>query len=138
MRKIELEMIEAIKAGKNWRKDNTEVLVDQVIDIDNQPTTVIRLHNRIIARINKSDVLLSDQGYITKLTFSRLNAILQYFRPTYRLCTMQRIMCVVECVGDDINPRLIRRWEGQYRFSFNSQPVVRFDMYAPTEASFKF
>lgn len=73
MRKIEREMIEAIKNSKPYKNDNTEVylLEDRAIQV--------YLHNNLIAEIKGSTLYLSDCGYQTKTTKSRLNAILDYF-----------------------------------------------------------
>ncbi len=77
MRKIEQEMIEAIKQWKNYRKDNTRVEVDE----DISGLIYVFLHNHRIASIDFSDntITLRDARFQTKTTKSRLNAILSHF-----------------------------------------------------------
>lgn len=77
MRKIEQEMIEAIKQWKNYRKDNTRVEVDENIS----GLIYVFLHNHMIATIDFSNntISLRDARFQTKTTKSRLNTILSYF-----------------------------------------------------------
>lgn len=70
MRKIERLMNDAIKAGKDWKLANTEVVAcSNVVDVF--------LHGNLIARIGETWMQLFDCGYQTNTTKSRLNAILQ-------------------------------------------------------------
>ena len=69
MRFIEEQMVEAISRMKNWSKDNTEVVVtDESIKV--------YLFNNLIATIGKGKVILSNCGWYTKTTKSRLNVIM--------------------------------------------------------------
>jgi hypothetical protein len=69
MRKIEVLMNSAIKAGKDFKLDNTEVVVcSNVVDVF--------LYGNLIARIGETWMELFDGGHQTATTKSRLNAIL--------------------------------------------------------------
>lgn len=70
MRKIEREMVAAIKDGKNWQKDNTRV------DVQGD-SVVVSLWGNEIARKTGSILRLSSCGWRTTTTKSRLNAVLQ-------------------------------------------------------------
>lgn len=72
MRKIEQEMVEAIKFLNNWSKSNTRV---RVCCADH--TRDVYLHNNLIAQIDykKGEVCLRSCGWKTNTTKSRLNAI---------------------------------------------------------------
>jgi len=70
MRKIERLMNAAIKAGKDWKLDNTEVVAcSNVVDVF--------LHGNLIARVGETWIELFDGGWQTVTTKSRLNAILR-------------------------------------------------------------
>jgi hypothetical protein len=72
MRKIESLMNAAIKAGKDWKSANTEVVAcSNVVDVF--------LHGNLIARIGETWMELFDGGYQSNTTKSRLNAILREF-----------------------------------------------------------
>jgi hypothetical protein len=72
MRKIESLMNSAIKAGKDWKSANTEVVAcSNVVDVF--------LHGNLIARIGETWMELFDGGYQSNTTKSRLNAILREF-----------------------------------------------------------
>jgi len=69
MRKIEVLMNSAIKAGKDFKMDNTEVVAcSNVVDVF--------LYGNLIARIGETWMELFDGGHQTATTKSRLNAIL--------------------------------------------------------------
>ena len=69
MRKIERLMNAAIKAGKDFKLANTEVVsCSNVSDVF--------LHGNLIARIGETWIELFDGGYRSNTTKSRLNAIL--------------------------------------------------------------
>jgi hypothetical protein len=72
MRKIERLMNAAIKAGKDWKLANTEVVACSNV-------TDVFLHGNLIARIGETWIELFDGGYQSKTTKSRLNAILSAF-----------------------------------------------------------
>ena len=72
MRKIELQMIAAIKDSKDLKVANTEVVsCSHVSDV--------YLHGNLIARIGETWIELFDGGWQTATTKSRLNAILSAF-----------------------------------------------------------
>jgi hypothetical protein len=72
MRKIETQMISAIKDNKDFKVANTEVIsCTNVSDV--------YLHGHLIARIGETWIELFDGGYQTNTTKSRLNAILSAF-----------------------------------------------------------
>jgi len=72
MRKIESEMIAAVKGNINWSKDNTSVIFEDGI-------SKVYLHGSKIAEVGDDFLKLFDAGYQTTTTKSRLNAILSEF-----------------------------------------------------------
>lgn len=71
MRKIEQQMISAVKNCKDWRNDNTEVLYSP-----SRQVSCVYLHSNLIATISKDEVEIYDGGWRTNTTKSRLNAII--------------------------------------------------------------
>ena len=71
MRKIEQQMISAVKDRKDWRNDNTEVLYSPSRNV-----SCVYLHKNLIATISKDEVEIYDGGWQTVTTKSRLNAII--------------------------------------------------------------
>ena len=72
MRKIETQMIAAIKDNKDFKLANTEVIsCSNVSDV--------YLHGNLIARIGETWIELFDGGWQSNTTKSRLNAILSAF-----------------------------------------------------------
>ena len=69
MRKIESQMVNAIRNGQNWRLANTEVTHQDGV-------SKVYLHNNHIATITSFGVSLFDGGWQTVTTKSRLNAII--------------------------------------------------------------
>ena len=76
MRQIEAQMLNAAATGRDWQKDNTSVS-------NTDHGIVIRLHGHPIARLCTDDQLLwiTDAGWQTNTTKSRLNALLSQFCP---------------------------------------------------------
>ena len=78
MRKIEQEMLLAIQNRKDWSCANTRVAItyfahgERIIDRE-----TVYLHNSTIAQITNSEVTISDCGYQTATTKSRLSIILR-------------------------------------------------------------
>ena len=72
MRKIERQMISAVKDCKDWRNDNTEVLYSPF-----RKVSCVYLHCNLIATISEDDVEVYDGGWRTNTTKSRLNAIIK-------------------------------------------------------------
>lgn len=76
MRKIEQQMLDAIRDRKDWKSSNTEVQCVHFAP-GNIDRIYVRLHGSTIAMITKTDVDVSDCGWQTPTTKSRLNAILR-------------------------------------------------------------
>lgn len=72
MRKIEEDMIQAIRSGTNRSLGNT--VIHHEADSE---TCTVKLHNNQIAKITNSELTLSHCGWTTPTTKSRLNAILE-------------------------------------------------------------
>jgi len=72
MRKIERLMVAAIKAGKDFKLDNTEVVSDA-------EKSDVFLHGNLIACVGETFIELFDGGWQTVTTKSRLNAIIASF-----------------------------------------------------------
>jgi hypothetical protein len=72
MRKIEQEMVAAIKQRRNWKSSNTAV------EVDAAGALTVRLHGHAIAQVmaNGVQVKLSACGWYTVTTKSRLNAVI--------------------------------------------------------------
>lgn len=80
MRKIEKEMLAAIKAGKAWKKDNTEVVCSAYAE-EKRGMNVF-LHNNLIARVDvfaSTSVSICLCGWNSPTTRSRLSAIIREF-----------------------------------------------------------
>jgi hypothetical protein len=71
MKKIEIEMLDAIENKTFWTKDNTSVHVNH-----NDNYVLVRLYYNLIAVIYDKKIVLKDGGFLTQTTKSRLNAIL--------------------------------------------------------------
>ena len=71
MRKIEQQMISAVKDCKDWRNDNTEVLYSP-----SRKVSCVYLHKNLIATISKDEVEIYDGGWQSNTTKSRLNALI--------------------------------------------------------------
>lgn len=72
MRKIETLMNKAIIDCKNWKLANTEVTFDQ-----ESGHSRVYLHGNHIATLGETFVTVTDAGYQTRTTKSRLNAIIR-------------------------------------------------------------
>ena len=76
MRKIEIEMNEAIRNGHAWSKDNTCITYDPT----NNMSAEVYLHGNHIATITDNELkLYSGGGWFTPTTKSRLNALINEF-----------------------------------------------------------
>ena len=71
MRKIEQQMIAAVKNNINWSSANTTVHFNEETG-----ESIVRLHGNKIAVVSDNDMTIFDGGYQSKTTKSRLNAIL--------------------------------------------------------------
>ena len=85
MRKIEQEMNAALRGGVPWHRANTAV--EWHLTPDETDYADVMLHgNRIATYIPSARELhLSDAGWATVTTNSRLNALLTEFAPDYRI-----------------------------------------------------
>ena len=78
MRKIERSMNAAIKSKRNWSRSNTEVRRGRNDITD--PCSNVYLHGNHIATVkDNGDVSISNAGWRTVTTKSRLNAIINEF-----------------------------------------------------------
>ena len=82
MRKIEEDMIKAIKNDRDWQQTNTSVHFNPEENV-----SVVRLHGNKIALVGDDSLTLFDGGWQSNTTKSRLNAILSEFGYT---CGTQR------------------------------------------------
>lgn len=73
MRKIEQQMIQAIKDNKAWRSGNTEVT------LGNDGVSYVFLHGNLIAEVDDTSITVYDGGWQSNTTKSRLNAICDAF-----------------------------------------------------------
>ena len=78
MRKIEQQMIDAIKSETDWKSGNTKV-VNFFNDGDKCVVTSVFLHDNLIAEVTDTDMTIFDGGWQTHTTKSRLNALCQEF-----------------------------------------------------------
>jgi hypothetical protein len=78
MRKIETQMIEAIKQDKDWKSGNTKV-VNFFNDGDKCVVTSVFLHGNKIAEIDDNSMTIFDGGRQSVTTKSRLNALCDEF-----------------------------------------------------------
>ena len=72
MRKIETQMIAAIKADKNWSSGNTQA-------VTNMGVSTVYLHGNKIAMVDDTSLTLFDGGWQSVTTKSRLNALCDEF-----------------------------------------------------------
>ena len=78
MRKIESQMIEAIKSETDWKSGNTKV-VNFFNDGDKCVVSSVFLHGNKIAEVTDNDMTIFDGGWQTVTTKSRLNALINEF-----------------------------------------------------------
>lgn len=78
MRKIEQQMIDAIKSETDWKSGNTKVINFFNEDKECVVTSVF-LHNNLIAEVSDTDMTIFDGGWQSNTTKSRLNALCDEF-----------------------------------------------------------
>ena len=78
MRKIEQQMINAIKSETDWKSGNTKV-VNFFNDGDKCVVSSVFLHGNKIAEVTDTDMTIFDGGWQTNTTKSRLNALCYEF-----------------------------------------------------------
>lgn len=91
MRKIELDIINALRNQDNLNKGNTSVQHSQDIKtpgFETDITGAVYLHGNLIARFNRAvnELTIYDAGWTSNTTKSRLNALLNEFAPAYGIC----------------------------------------------------
>ena len=74
MRKIEQQMLTAIRNNDNWQSANTSVHYNEENDV-----SIVRLHGNKIAEVGDDFVAIFDGGWQTTTTKSRLNVIINEF-----------------------------------------------------------
>ena len=74
MRKIESQMLTAIRNNDNWQSANTSVHFNEENDV-----SIVRLHGNKIAEVGDDFVQIFDGGWQTTTTKSRLNVIINEF-----------------------------------------------------------
>lgn len=81
MRKIEQEMCAAISSNKNWSKANTRVEIVNYMDAagDAAIKANVYLHNNHIATVSRELVEITDAGWQSNTTKTRLNSLLDVF-----------------------------------------------------------
>ena len=72
MRKIEAQMVNAIRDCKSWKCDNTEVVIEGSV-------SYVFLYDKLIAEVGETFIVLFDAGQRSNTVKSRLNAILHTF-----------------------------------------------------------
>lgn len=84
MRKIEQQAVNAMRQGVPFKSGNTQVTVKI---LDGEAVANLYLFGHLIAKLDRwNDYLrLTDCGYQTVTTKSRLNAILSAFKPACRI-----------------------------------------------------
>lgn len=70
MRKCEIDMLRAVVSGRNWKTRNTEVVHDY-------RGTRVYLHGTCVGEIRDGNLTVSNGGYRTTTTKSRINALLR-------------------------------------------------------------
>jgi uncharacterized protein YpmS len=78
MRKIESQMIEAIKSETDWKSGNTKV-INFFNDGDKCVVSSVFLHGNKIAEVTDHDMTIFDGGWQSNTTKSRLNALINEF-----------------------------------------------------------
>jgi uncharacterized protein YpmS len=78
MRKIESQMIQAIKSETDWKSGNTKV-VNFFNDGDKCVVASVFLHGNKIAEVSDNDMTIFDGGWQSNTTKSRLNALINEF-----------------------------------------------------------
>ena len=74
MRKIESQMIAAVRENRNWSSANTAVTIDVETN-----TSAVYLHGNLIATVTDNDMTIYDGGWQSVTTKSRLNALCSAF-----------------------------------------------------------
>ena len=90
MRVIERKMLQAIHSVQNFKCDNTEVVAVNFLHGGLQRCTVL-LHGSPIATVTDTTLEVSDCGWQTPTTKSRLNVLLHEFSPGWGIYQKNKI-----------------------------------------------
>ena len=101
MRLIEQQMNSAIRGQRNFRKDNTEV-----VTTDNGLESVVYLHGNMIAVYfhDTRELQIFDGGWQSVTTKSRLNALLDEFKPGFGVFQKNWVWFISDRLNDMIHP----------------------------------
>jgi len=101
MRLIEQQMNSAIRGQRNFRKDNTEV-----VTTDNGLESVVYLHGNMIAVYfhDSRELQIFDGGWQSVTTKSRLNALLDEFKPGFGVFQKNWVWFLSDRLNDMIHP----------------------------------
>jgi hypothetical protein len=123
MRLIEKQMVDALKKGDNWSKDNTMVRWHSFLT-GNEDYADVTLHgHRIASYFPKSGVLhLRDAGFRTATTKSRLNVLLREFGQgdrlyIYQQCRGHKTKKHHECDWFYVMGASTYVWNGEHNFT---------------------
>ncbi len=109
MRVVEKRIVEAMRQGLSFKQGSTRVVTEELAG---ERVTSVYLHGHLIATVDlwNSCLRLTDAGYQTVTTKSRLNAILSAFVPA---CYIQQVKGVwwLQQGGHRI------LWEGTHGFT---------------------
>ena len=108
MRKIEAQMIAALKGNKNWTNSNTSV----VFENDEKNTSTVYLHGNKIAELDEDSLTVFDGGWESNTTKSRLNVLINEFCNALTDGIFQKQH--VWYVRDN---NVTTTWTGSYRFA---------------------
>ena len=85
MRKIESQMVAAVKSNADWKNSNTSVTY-----VPENDESKVYLHGNHIATIGDNFVQIFDGGWQSNTTKSRLNAIINEFCDAFKDGVYQR------------------------------------------------
>ena len=111
MRKIEKQMIDAIKSETDWKSANTKV-INFFNDDKECVVTSVFLHDNLIAEVGDTFLTVFDGGWESNTTKSRLNVIINEFcnALTDGIFQKQNVWYV-----RDNNE--VKEWTGSYHFA---------------------
>ena len=139
MRKIESQMIQAIKSETDWKSGNTKV-INFYNDGKEVVVTSIFLHDNLIAEVTDTDMTIFDGGYQSVTTKSRLNALCDEFCITGEGVFQKNYQWYVRLFTGAINGKsvfttkeftngYVFSWKHPYdsiTFTFKERKIIRF------------
>jgi len=111
MRKIERQMIEAIKSEIDWKSDNTKV-INFFNDDKECVVTSVFLHDNLIAEVDDTSLTVFDGGWKSNTTKSRLNVLINEFCNALTDGVFQKDYCWF--IRDN---NVVRKFESGYIFA---------------------